>query len=311
MNAKLKGYLLGIGAAVSYGTNPLGALKLYDAGANVGSVLFFRYSLAVLAVLSLLLLRGENLKIQWGYLLKISFLGILFGFSSISLYSSFHYMDAGIASTLLFVYPVMVAVIMAVFFHEKVTLGSILSILFALSGIVLLYKGEGNISLSTIGVILVMISSLTYAVYMVAVNRWKMKLSALKLTFYVMLFSTLTITIYSCADSSNSIVPFSTAEAWMWGVMLALLPTFISILLINEAIRLIGSTPTAILGALEPLTAVAIGVIVFGESLTPRLSFGIVLILTAVILVVLSPKLGNRNKDLSAENDSRIEDNLL
>lgn len=93
-------------------------------------------------------------------------------------------MDAGIASTILFVYPVMVALIMFLFFHEKVSLLTVFCILLALSGIGLLYKGEGGETLSLVGMLLVILSSLSYAVYIVGVNHSTLKLmSTAKLTF--------------------------------------------------------------------------------------------------------------------------------
>ena len=111
---------------------------------------------------------------------------MLFAASSITYYQSFHFMDAGIASTILFVYPVIVAVIMASFFKEKVTASTVISIILALVGIGLLYRGDAGISLSTMGVLLVMVSSLTYAVYIVIVNQSSIRMSSLKLTFYVL-----------------------------------------------------------------------------------------------------------------------------
>lgn len=115
---------------------------------------------------------------------------------------SFHYMDAGIASTLLFVYPVMVAVIMAIFFRERISLVTVLSISLALCGIALLYRGEGGAVLNTAGVVLVMASSLSYALYIVVVNRASLNMSSVKLTFYVLLFGVAAIVLYSlcCPD---------------------------------------------------------------------------------------------------------------
>lgn len=84
-------------------------------------------------------------------------------------------MDAGIASTILFVYPVMVAVIMGIFFKEKISAITVFSILLALSGIALLYQGDGNKPLSTLGIIFVLLSSLSYAIYIVGVNRSTLK----------------------------------------------------------------------------------------------------------------------------------------
>ena len=79
-------------------------------------------------------------------------------------------------------------------------------------------------------------------------------------------------------------------RAWFFACWLGLVPTVLSLVLMTIAVHEVGATPTAIMGALEPLTAVAIGVMVFGESLTLRLVIGIVLILFAVLLIVLGKR---------------------
>lgn len=113
MNQTLKGTLCGIGAAVSYGLNPLGALPMYDAGVNTNSVLFYRYVLAVAILAIMLGARRKSLAITLREAMVLAPLGVLFAMSSVTLFYSFRFMDAGVACTLLFVYPVMVAVIMA------------------------------------------------------------------------------------------------------------------------------------------------------------------------------------------------------
>lgn len=119
MSEKSKGTLCGIVAAVSYGMNPLGALSLYRAGINTNSVLFYRYALAAVLLAALLLVQKTSLRITRREFSVLGLLGVMFAVSSLTLFMSFHYMDAGIASTLLFVYPVMVAVIMAIFFRSE------------------------------------------------------------------------------------------------------------------------------------------------------------------------------------------------
>ena len=168
---KHKGIICGILAAVCYGTNPFGALPLYEEGVNTASVLFYRFFMAVLMLAIMLIVQRKDFSVTKGELKVLGSLGMLFAASSITYYQSFHFMDAGIASTILFVYPVMVAVIMATFFREKVTASTVSSIILALVGIGLLYKGDAGVSLSTMGVLLVMVSSLTYAVYIVIVNQ--------------------------------------------------------------------------------------------------------------------------------------------
>ena len=155
---KHKGIICGILAAVCYGTNPFGALPLYEEGVNTASVLFYRFSVAVLMLAVMLIAERKSFSIKKGELKTLSMLGVLFAASSITYYQSFHFMDAGIASTILFVYPVMVAVIMAVFFKESVTLSTVSAIILALLGIGLLYRGNEEATLSTMGIILVMLS---------------------------------------------------------------------------------------------------------------------------------------------------------
>lgn len=284
---KHRGIICGILAAVCYGTNPLGALPLYAEGVNTLSVLFYRFSMAVLMLAVMLLIERKSFRISGGELKTLGSLGLLFAASSITYYQSFHYMDAGIASTILFVYPVMVAVIMATFFREKVTASTVTSIILALTGIGLLYRGDAGVSLSGIGVLLVMVSSLTYAVYIVIVNQSSIRMSTMKLTFYVLLICMTCLLAYSFTSPDLHLMLPPSPRAWFFACWLGLVPTVLSLVLMAIAVHEIGATPTAIMGALEPLTAVAIGVMVFGEALTFRLAVGIVLILSAVLLIVL------------------------
>lgn len=292
---KLKGIACGILAAVCYGTNPLGALPLYAEGVNTSSALCYRFVLAVLVLGLLQLAQGKSLAVSRKELAILAPLGVLMSTSSITLYLSFLYMDAGIASTLLFVYPVLVAVLMAVFFGERVTVTTSLAILLALFGIGLLYQGDGEATLSLTGVLLVMLSSLTYAVYIIWVNKSPLRMSSMKLTFYVLLFGSLTITAFSFLSPGNRLMWPPSALAWGCGLLLALLPTVVSLVAMAISVREVGSTPTAIMGALEPVTAVIIGIFVFHESFTVRLACGIVLILAAVILIIAGKGINRHN----------------
>lgn len=287
--------MCGVLAAVSYGTNPLGALPMYADGVNTNTVVMWRYGLAVVLLAVIMLVQHKSFALTRKELLVLVPLGVLFSLSSLTLFLSFLYMDAGIASTLLFVYPVLVAVIMAVFFHERVTLNTVVSITLALCGIGLLYHGGDGASLSAMGVLMVMLSSLTYALYIVILNKSSLRMSAVKLTFYVLLFGLVVIYLSSLTGMGGSIGMLTTTSQWGHALLLALFPTVISLLLMVVAVHEIGSTPTAVMGALEPITAVAIGVLIFGEAFTPRLATGIVLVLIAVILIVLGKALSVHN----------------
>ena len=282
-----KGVICGILAAVCYGTNPFGALPLYEEGVNTSSVLFYRFAMAVIMLGVMLLVERKTFCISKGELKVLGTLGLLFAASSITYYQSFRFMDAGIASTILFVYPVMVAVIMAAFFKERVTLSTVTAIVLALGGIDLLYKGDSGASLSTMGILLVMISSLTYAVYIVVVNQSRIRMSSLKLTFYVLMICMLSLLAYSLTSPDLHLQLPPSPRAWFFACWLGLVPIVLSLVFMTIAVHEVGATPTAIMGALEPLTAVAIGIVVFGEALTVQLVIGIVLIVSAVLLIVL------------------------
>ena len=285
MNVKAKGYILGAVAAATYGMNPLFALPLYKAGMNPDSGLFFRYLFAIPVLGMMIVARGRSFKLKRKEVLPLIIMGLLVALSSLALFQSYNYMDVGIASTLLFVYPILVALIMWIAFKEKLTLPTVLCILLALGGIGLLYKSGDGSTLNLTGIILVMISALSYAIYIVGVNQSTLKnLATLSLTFYVLLFGLVLFLVR--VDFGQSL---RVAETWyLWGnlIALAIFPTAISFLCTTQAIQYIGSTPTAILGALEPLTAVFFGVVVFGESLTLRLSCGMLMIILAVTLII-------------------------
>lgn len=297
LSRKAKGYIIGAIAAASYGTNPLFALPLYTDGMNPDSVLFFRYLLAIPVMGTMLLARRGKEEFPTGgkELLQLAVMGVMVALSSLALFMSYDFMDAGIASTLLFVYPIMVALIMAACFHEKLSMTTGICIVTALSGIALLYRSSDGTTLSLAGTMLVMASSLTYAIYIVGVNQTELRnLPTLKVIFYVLIFG-LSVFLIRFAIGSPFLFP-SGPLLWLNILGLAILPTAVSFVCTTYAIQLIGPTPTAILGALEPLTAVVIGVLVFGETLTPRISLGILLIVIAVSLVVAG---GNITRNLT------------
>ena len=292
--SKTVGILCAILSAVCYGTNPFGALPLYEEGVNTATVLAHRFGLAVVLLSVVMLIKGISFKVTRHEFKVLFSLGILFAASSITYYQSFHFMDAGIASTILFVYPVMVAVIMALFFKERVTGMTVVAIVLSLIGIVLLYKGGAGASLSVIGIVLCILSSLAYAIYIVVVNQSSIKMSSFKVTFYAMLVCEITLVLYSFTSPDLYLHVLPSPRAWAFAVWLSVVPTILSLVFMTVAVNHVGATPTAILGALEPLTAVVIGVMVFDEQLTPRLIVGIMFILFAVMMVVLGKDLSLR-----------------
>lgn len=285
MNNKAKGYILAAFSAATYGMNPLFSLPLYADGMGVDSVLFFRYLFAVPMVALMVKSRGRSFAIQKGELWPLLMVGVFFVLSSITLFRSYLYMDSGIASTILFIYPVMVALIMAIFFKEKVSLQTWVCIAMALAGIGLLYKAPDGATLSTLGILFVLGSALAYTLYIITVNKTILKdVPSVKVTFYVILIGFIIFSVMVLLGGGLQ----TPTKWWLWLdlVAFALFPTVISMYCATKAIVYVGSTATAILGALEPVTAVLFGITLFGETLQGSGVAGLLLIIVSVTMVV-------------------------
>ena len=288
---RIIGTINGVIAAASYGTNPLFALPLYSRGMGVNSVLFFRYSIAVILYgVWLFCFKRISLNLAKNEIIPVFLLGLMFSLSSLTLFEAFNYIEAGIACTILFIYPVLVAVMMAIFYKEKLTGIIAAAIGLTSCGILLLYNGKPGTSLNLHGIALVIASAFLYAFYIICVKKNKVikSIRAPKLSFYVMLFG-LIVYIYNLNFCTLLQIPQS-PFMWLCVICLSIFPTIISLETITIAIKLIGSTTTAILGALEPLTAIFFGILFFNEHLTLRITLGIILILSGVLLIITKNK---------------------
>jgi len=288
--SNLKGYLFAAIAAASYGTNPIFAIPLYREGISVTSVLFMRYAMAVAIMFFATMIKSPKaFVIKPKYVGLLAFMGILMVLSSIALFESYKYLSAGIASTLLFFYPVMVAIIMAIFYKERLTKKSWACLVTAFLGVVILSKNDDGGFISLLGLTLVMLSSLSYAIYLVYINRGPMKkINTSTITFYVILGGFLVMIPY-CLLDDGLMLP-KTTPAWINAIGLGFFPTVISLIFTSRAIALIGSTETAIFGALEPLTAVILGILILGETLTITPAIGMILIFVSVTVLMMKKK---------------------
>lgn len=283
---KFKGYILAAIAAAAYGTNPAFTIPLYAQEMDPTSILLFRYLFGLPVLALIMFFRGISFKLNKEEIMPTAILGVLMSFSSLTLFESYKYMNSGIASTLLFIYPIMVAIMMIFFFHEKFRISVTLCLIVMSFGLILLMKPQNGEPVSGYGVLLVMVSSLTYALYIVFVNISKVikNIPTSKLLFYVLGWGCL---VYALMLTIGGKVSTPTlASGWINLVALAIIPTVISLACTTRAIQLIGSTPTAILGALEPVSAVILSIVVLGQSITIREIFGGLLIVLATTIVI-------------------------
>ena len=290
-SSSIKGYGYASLSAITFGTIPLFSIPVMKAGMLLPSVLIYRFAFGCFFMMVVLLWRKQNLHIKWGDGLRIMFLSIMYAVSAVCLFSSYEYMPGGIATTLLFSYPVWTEILLIIFFNEKLSIRISLVIILAIAGVAFLGGiGQTDGIKSLWGVTLAMSSGLLYAIYMVIFPHMRIsKLPALKVNFYIFFMAMLLLILYS-SFTTGGIQHIPDADSFFSLILLGLIPTTISNVTLVRSLTLIDSASVAILGAFEPLTAMTIGVTLMGEPLTTSAIIGCILIITSVILLITKGK---------------------
>jgi len=284
------GLLCGIVAGISYGTNPLFAKPLLESGVPVLVMLFFRYALSATLLGIWTVLNGEKLSTSRRELGLLVVLGLLFAGSSIFLFASYEFIPSGLATTLVYLYPVFVALIM-VFLHFYPSWQTWLSIVATFGGILLLSSSSQGADIQLPGIFLAVLSALSYAHYLIIVNRSSRikNVSERTITFYALATGTVLFFIMRLIQGGSLVEGVDTPADWANLVGLAIVPTILSLLTLAVSTRFIGPTKTSILGVFEPLTAILIGTALFGEPLTWKMGLGIAICVAAVVFMILKP----------------------
>ena len=260
--AKIKGwgYLAGIISGITYGMNPLFGVPVINKGLDVNSLLFYRYGVATLLMLAYMLVARKQIRISWKQFGLMTILGILFTGCSITLFEAYKYIPSGIATSILYVYPIMVALIMMLF-GQFPSWRTWISIFAGVAGAVLLSLKGGGGFIDWKGIALVVASGLCYTLFIVIVNLNKevKALPNLTLTFYCFFIGSLML--FALSGFGVQLNPMPDAVSWL-----------------------------NVLGILEPLTAIFIGTLVFHEAFTFNVALGVVLILFAILFMILSEK---------------------
>ena len=285
------GYPAGIITGITYGLNPLFAVPLMNNGAAIESILFFRYSFAVVLLGAFLMLTKQSFKItakQAGVLLA---LGLLYTSSSILLFEAYNYIASGLATTLIFLYPVLVAIIM-VFLRVVPSWPVWLAIAATFGGVIIMTQGNGGESINPIGVALSLGSAFVYAMFIVIINRNNAiaTVSNTLLTFYSLAVGAIVFWGKISISDTAIITGITTSNDWLNLIGLALLPTIVSTATLAIATRNIGATKASVLGVFEPITAILIGTLMFGEPLTTNIIAGIGIAIVAVTFMIYATK---------------------
>jgi drug/metabolite transporter (DMT)-like permease len=285
------GYPAGIITGITYGLNPLFGIPLMNKGIAVNSILFFRYGIAVLILGAILLFNKHSFKIdlkQGGVLLT---LGVLYAMSSIFLFEAYKYIPSGLATTLIFLYPVLVALIMT-FLRVVPSWPVWLAIIATFIGVIIMTQSNSSQEIDPIGVLLSLGSALVYALFIVIINRSKAisDISNSLLTFYALSVGAAIFFVRTAISGGDIMAGIDSNMDWLNLVGLAILPTIVSTATLAMATRNIGATKASVLGVFEPITAILVGTLVFGEALTSNIIIGILIAIVAVTFMIVSTK---------------------
>lgn len=284
---RIKGILYAAVSSSTFGLAPFFSITLLLAGFSAFEVLSYRWGVASVVLIAFGLLSGCNFRLTRKDLGVVFLLSLLRAVTSFSLIIAYQNIASGVASTIHFMYPLAVALAMMFFFQERKSLLVMLAVLMSLLGAALLSMGEldaknGN---TIVGLVAACVSVFSYAGYIIGVRTTRaVQINSTVLTCYVMGLGTLFYLIG--AFSTSGIQWVTDGYTWLIILGLALPATAISNITLVHAIKYAGPTLTSILGAMEPLTAVVIGVFVFKELFTVNSAIGILLILIAVSIVV-------------------------
>lgn len=300
-------------SSATFGLIPLFSIPLMENGEsslllNLDNVCFYRFLFSALLMGVIVFLNTarkcpekksmrkilhESFGLERKQFFMLLLISVFYASTSIFLTASYTVgeIPSGIATTMHFLYPVFVTAVMIMFFGERFTVIKALAVVLAFCGVYFLSGASFSqgFSLNPLGLLFVLVTIFTYGSYIIGVNNIKCiaSMNGMKLTFYVLAFSCM-LFICNILVKGGDFQPITTFHQW-WNILaLAFIPTLISDLTLVYAIQIIGSTITAILGCMEPLTAVLVGIAVFGERLSAGQGTGMALVFIAVYLVIIA-----------------------
>ena len=281
------GYPAGIITGITYGLNPLFAIPLMAQGAAIESILFFRYAIAVLVLGCYLLIRRGFVKLSMQQVGVLFALGVLYTMSSLLLFESYQYIASGLATTLVFLYPVIVALIM-VFLGVVPSWPVWLAIAATFGGVIMMTQGEAGHTIDPLGVILSIGSAISYSLFIVIINRNRKiaDISNTLLTFATLCVGAIIFPVKMLLSDVTMMNGIEGVGSWFNLLGLAILPTIVSTATLALATRNIGATKASVLGVFEPITAMLVGTLMFGEPLTVSIIVGISIAIVAVTLMI-------------------------
>ncbi len=296
----VKGVIYAVLSSTTFGLIPLFTVPLLRMGVGTETLLFYRFMFAALMLVAVVWLKRYDMKLSFSQLKIVFLLSVLYALTAILLIESYKAIPSGIATTIHFLYPLAVTLIMSWFYGEQSSMITYIALAVSIVGVLLLAWGSHDGGDFRIGVLLALGTVMSYALYIVGVMKSRAsQVDSLILTMYVLLICAMLFFIYAILTSG--IEPIHSYVEWRDLIMVALICTVLSDYTLVLAIKHIGSTMTSILGSMEPMTAVVIGVVYFGEHFDMVSIAGVILIIVAVVMVIVQGGQSKQQKQEGAD----------
>ena len=278
------GYILAIIQAILYAGMGVIGKFLYGTGLDPEQVTAIRFIGAVIIVGAALIVRRKPFLSRS----PLVYVQAVFFFLSAYLYLvSVDYLTAGLATVIFYTYPAVVA-LMAVFaLHERLTVRTVVALVLAMAGIVLIsgVLAPQELQLSAFGIFLAVAASVSFAIYMIIGQKTVAKDEQLTLTFTMSAVSAVL-----CAVLFPTQLPpllHMTPLQWGMGFAIALLCTVLPVFLLLAAIKRIGSTKASLISILETPFSLLLAFAVLGETVTGMQGVGCLLVVTSIVVTTL------------------------
>ena len=287
---RVKGILLTVFAATSFGFIPLFAKIAFANGLNPYTFSLFRSLFATIGLFTLLKIGKIDYRLRKEHyitLFKVSLIGYSSAILTLSL--SYNYMSTGLATTIHFIYPVAVMVGVTLFYNEKIDKRKIISLILSLVGMYFLVGFNSLGSISIIGVLLSLFSGFFYAYYIVIVAHGNItEINPFVLVFHISLFNS--YILFAISILMGKLEISYTFKGIVSTVLVALIANLIGMVSFKVGIKAIGPSTAAILSTFEPITSLILGILIFREILSWYHIAGSILIIISATIVAFKKK---------------------
>lgn len=293
-------FLVIIGS-IAYGFLPIFVKNIIPYGYSSISIVFYRYLFTSIALFIIIVIRKKNFKKNLKNNFKISFkinqkqFLELFIFSISGLGLTFYllsqallYISAGLTNMIHFGYPVVVIILMAVIYKEKINRLKILSIFSSVIGIFLLTKIVAVESIESFkGIIYALITTITYGSYIIANKKSSFaNLDTMVSLFYMSLI--ISIAFFIAGILTKDLQLLNNIYVFYNFIAISLLCTVFSLGLLLYGVKNLGSSLASILNMFEPTTTVIASAFIYHEKLTINIIIGSVLIILSTVFMIFS-----------------------